>query len=139
MKIFKLILLVFVISLAIDYFGRSPLVREIAGLEKQPAPFESVKLDSVLEKYIPLDSNKEQVIDLLEKSGFKVFKDYPLPSGVTISSTLDTHCRDCDDIVSSLYTFKFFFIIPTRFAGAVIGFKNGKIIMISGSYSVRMP
>lgn len=65
MKIFKLILMVFVISLAIDYFGRSHLVKEIAGLEKQPAPFESVKLDSVLEKYIPLNSNKEQVIDLL--------------------------------------------------------------------------
>jgi len=34
MKIFKLILLVFVISLAIDYFGRSHLVKEIAALEK---------------------------------------------------------------------------------------------------------
>jgi len=31
------------------------------------------------------------------------------------------------------------FIIPTRFAGAEVGFKDGKIIMITGSYSQRMP
>jgi len=139
MRIIKLILLVFVIALAIDYFGRSPLVREIAGLEKQPVPFESVKLDSVLQKYIPLDSNKEQVINLLEKSGFKVSKDYPLPSGLTFFDVLNAYCKDCDDIVLALYSFKFLLIIPVRFAGAVVGFKDGKIIMISGSYSIPMP
>jgi len=67
MKILKLILLVFVIFLAIDYFGRSTLVKEIAALEKQPEPFKAVKLDSVVQKYIPLNSNKEQVINELEK------------------------------------------------------------------------
>ncbi|MFZ1852222.1 MAG: hypothetical protein WAU15_08380, partial [Nitrosomonas sp.] len=33
-KIIKFILLVFVIALAIDYFGRSTLVKEIAELKK---------------------------------------------------------------------------------------------------------
>jgi len=98
MKILKLILLVFVIFLAIDYFGRSTLVKEIAALEKQPEPFKAVKLDSVVQKYIPLNSNKEQVINELEKLGFTVTKDYPLPSGLTLSDVLNTRCKSCDDM-----------------------------------------
>ena len=139
MKILKLILLVFVIFLAIDYFGRSTLVKEIAALEKQPEPFKAVKLDSVVQKYIPLNSNKEQVINELEKLGFTVTKHYPLPSGLTLSDVLNTRCKSCDDMVLALYTFKFLFIIPTRFAGVTVGFKNGEIIMITGSYAQRMP
>lgn len=139
MKIFKLILLVFIIFLAIDYFGRSPLIKEVAALEKQPVQFEAVKLDHIIQKYIPLDSSKKQVISELEKLGFTVTKDYPLPSGLTLSDVLNTHCRSCDDAVLALYTFRFLFIIPTRFAGVTVGFKNGKIIMITGSYSQRMP
>jgi len=42
-------------------------------------------------------------------------------------------------MVLALYTFKFLFIIPTRFAGVTVGFKNGEIIMITGSYAQRMP
>ncbi len=131
MKIFKLILLLFIVFLLVDYFGRSPLVKEIASLE-DPVPFEKRPIDSITQKYFLFESTKEQIINNFKTNGFIVYEDKDAPR------RLD--CAQCDEIfLRGIYDFKFLYIIPTYRIVIDIGFQNEHAVVITGTYLLRMP
>ncbi|MCC8995628.1 MAG: hypothetical protein LM517_00910 [Nitrosomonas sp.] len=137
MKIIKFILLVFVIALAIDYFGRSPLIKEVAELKK-PIGFEVVNIDSIVQKYILPGSCKEQVVNRLKSYGFEVLEESPVP-GFYFMDILKDKCDQCSDIVVGVYIFKFLYILPAYKISIDIGFQDDHAIFISGGYVQSLP
>lgn len=127
MKIFKLILLVFIIFLAIDYFGRSPLIKEIAELESPVDFLDEVRFDLLAQKYVPLGSPKEQVINQLESYGFTIYQ--------RNKATELLECWQCDDVfITAIYDFKLLFLLPTLRSVINVGFKNGYVFLVKGVY-----
>ncbi len=131
MKIFKFVLFLFIIFLLVDYFGRSPFVKEIAKLE-EPVAFERIEIDSIAQKYFSLGSTKEQVVDSFKSYGFKVYEKNSAPR------ILD--CEQCDDVfLRGIYDFKFLYILPTYRVVIDISFQNDRVVVINGIYIQRMP
>lgn len=137
MKIIKFILLVFVIALAIDYFGRSTLVKEIAELKK-PSGFEVVNIDPIVQKHILPGSSKEQVVNPLKSYGFEVSEESVVP-GFFLMDKLTGKCDQCNDIVVGIFEYKFLFIFVTYRVVIDIGFQDGRAAIIIGSYVQSLP